>query len=332
MKKSLFTTTALFGLALAAQPALAFDQSDWTWIKTVEETVNVDVTIDTDLTPEGHVEIQKSQLMNGDTRAEIDFSGNYLSDDSTALVLDPEAVDLLDQAAAFSGSFTLEGDYVFNNEGVGNGGLVVSNVEITDEEFENFEGTIAMDADTAVIRRQPDGSFEFEMTLEGTAGLTGLSLDDLVEVTEVTVDAAEEMGTLAGNATAIANFQELETETATFLDEEQIHNSAEAGVEAFANAGSAEDPVEAGVDLAATGISNYMAYESAAGILIGDIRQEANTDVLAAASATQDLSGFNNLSGYSVDADIAGLTSRLNATGIGNYASLALGPSVDLAD
>ena len=43
MKKQLLTTTALAGLAaFVASPALAFDENNWTWNKTVDEVVNSD--------------------------------------------------------------------------------------------------------------------------------------------------------------------------------------------------------------------------------------------------------------------------------------------------
>lgn len=333
MKKALLATTALVGLVLAANPAHAFDENTWTWLKTVDETVTVTVDINSDLNPAGHVEIQKSQIMEGDVTATVTFDGDYLSNDSTELTLDPDALEDLEQE--ISASWTLSGTYDANAEGPNVTTATISDLEFSDN-VEN--GDVTVDVENSEVSVQPS-NFSFEMDMEGEVTLSAVDLDDLIEEDAVTLDAATELGMLQGNATAIANFQELQTETATFLDEFQSHvalNEDGFGVEATASAGTLENPVEAAVDLNATAISNFFSLEGAAGgadqVLIADITQETNANVMASASTVQDLSGFNNLGGFTGIDDTAALVGRLNATAIGNYASLSFGPSVDLGD
>lgn len=333
-KRKLLATTAVVGMLFAANPAHAFDELNWSWNKTVDEAVNIDVNVSSDLLPEGHVEIEKSQIMNGDVRSSVNFQGNYLSDDAEEVVLNPDALDLLDQEVSFSGTFTLDGTYDANANGPN---LLTSN--ISNENFNNFDATIGVDS--GEIGVQPS-TYTFDMTIDGTAVAYApeIDLDDLIETQAVTLDATTELGRLEGSAVSVANFQEVETETATYLHDTQIHNALNEngfGVEALATAGTLEDPVEAAVDLSATAISNYMSLSGAVdnpnNLLIADITQETNANVYASAEAFQDLSGFNNLGGYAgLDADVPGLVGKLSATAIGNFASIKFGPSVDLGD
>ncbi len=334
MKKKLLVTTAVVGVLFAASPAKAFDELNWTWNKAVEEAVNIDVNISSEIIPDGHVEIEKEQIMNGDVRAEVNFQGNYLSDDATEVVLDPEGLDLLDQEVSFSGTFTLDGTYDANANGPN---VLTSN--ISNESFNNFDATIGVDSGEVSV--QPS-TYTFDMTIDGTATAEApeIDLNDLIEEQAVTLDAATELGRLEGAAVAVANFQELETETATYLHDSQIHNALNEngfGVEALATAGTLEDPVEAAVDLSATAISNYMSLSGSVdnpnNVLVADISQETNANVLASATAYQDLSGFNNLGSYAgLDPDVPGLVGKLTSTAIGNFASIKFGPSVVLGD
>lgn len=334
MKNKLLMTTALVGMLFAANPANAFDELNWTWNKTVDEAVVIDVNIASDILPEGHVEIEKEQIMNGDVRAEVNFQGDYLSDDATEVTLNPEGLDLLDQEVSFSGTFTLEGEYDANTEGPN-----VLTASISDENFNNFDATIGVDS--GAIGVQPS-TYTFDMTIDGTATAQSpeIDLNDLIETQAVTLDAATELGTLQGAAVAVANFQELETESATYLHDSQIHNALNEngfGVEAFANAGTELNPVEAAVDLSATAISNYMSLSGSVdgsnNVLVADISQETNANVDATATAFQDLSGYNNLGSFAgLDADAAGMVGNLSATAIGNFASVRFGPTVDLSD
>lgn len=334
MKKKLLVTTAVMGVLFAASPAKAFDELTWTWNKAVEEAVDIDINISSDLIPDGHVEIEKEQIMNGDVRAEVNFQGDYLSDDATEVVLNPDALDLLDQEVSFSGTFTLDGTYDANASGPN---ILTSN--ISNENYTDFDATIGVDS--GEISVQPS-TYTFDMTIDGTATAEApeIDLNDLIETQAVTLDATTELGRLEGDAVAVANFQELETETATYLHDSQVHNALNEngfGVEALANAGSDIDPVEAAVDLSATAISNYMSLSGAVdnpnNVLVADISQETNANVNATATAFQDLTGFNNLGSYTgLDADVPGLVGKLTATAIGNFASIKFGPTVDLSD
>jgi hypothetical protein len=56
--------------ALAASPAMAFDDVDWDWKKDVREKVDIDVYIDVDVESTGLVEVEKLQIFLGDVKAE----------------------------------------------------------------------------------------------------------------------------------------------------------------------------------------------------------------------------------------------------------------------
>lgn len=333
MKKYLLATTAVMGVLFAASPAKAFDELTWTWTKDVTENVTVDVDIDSVIIPETHVEIEKEQIMNGDVRAEVNFQGNYLSDDATEVVLPPGPLELPAQEVNFSGTFTLDGTYDANASGPN---ILTSN--ISNENFTDFDATIGVDS--GEISVQPS-TYTFDMTIDGTATAEAqeIDLNDLLELDAVTLDATTELARLEGAAVAVANYQELQTEGATYLHDSQLHNALNEdgfGVESLATAGTLEDPVEAAVDLSATSISNYMSLEGSVdtpeNVLIADISQETNANVDATATAFQDLSGFNNLGSYAgLDAEVPGLVGKLSATAIGNFASIKFGPSVDLA-
>jgi len=335
-KKNLLATTVLVGLIGASGPAMAFDELNWSWNKTVEEAVTVNVDIDSVILPVGHVEIEKSQIMNGDIRSEVNFQGDHLSNDATEFNIDPDGVALLPaQDIDFHGTFTLSGEYDANSGGGPN--ILSSNLNSFD--FNNFEGDINLVG--GEIGVQPS-TYTFDMAINGTVVGEGMEVNvgDLIQASAVTLDAATELGRLQGAAVSIANFQELETETATYLHDMQIHNALNEGgygVEALANAGTMENPVEAAVDLSATAISNYMTLSGSVNdqnnVLIADISQLTNANVNATATAFQDLSGYNNLGGFAgLDADATGLVGKLAATAIGNFASVKFGPSVSLSN
>jgi hypothetical protein len=55
--------------ALAATPAMAFDNIEWNWKKDVKEKVDIDVYIDVDIESTGLVEVEKLQIWLGDVKA-----------------------------------------------------------------------------------------------------------------------------------------------------------------------------------------------------------------------------------------------------------------------
>ncbi|MEQ1863411.1 MAG: hypothetical protein ABL996_02030 [Micropepsaceae bacterium] len=61
--------------ALAATPAMAFDNLEWNWQKDVKEKVDIDVYIDVDVESTGLVEVEKLQIFLGDVTAH-----NYVYD------------------------------------------------------------------------------------------------------------------------------------------------------------------------------------------------------------------------------------------------------------
>jgi hypothetical protein len=60
----------LAGVALAATPAMAFDDVDWDWKKDVKEYVDIDAYIDLKVDITGMVQVEKLQIFLGDVKAE----------------------------------------------------------------------------------------------------------------------------------------------------------------------------------------------------------------------------------------------------------------------
>ena len=69
-KKLLLASAAVvvMGLGLAPKPALAFDELNWTWDKTVTEDVVKTVNVNIDSSPTGMLELEKIQMQIGDQR------------------------------------------------------------------------------------------------------------------------------------------------------------------------------------------------------------------------------------------------------------------------
>ena len=70
-KKLLLASAAVvvMGLGLAPKPALAFDELNWTWDKTVTEDVVKTVNVNIDSSPTGMLELEKIQMQIGDVTA-----------------------------------------------------------------------------------------------------------------------------------------------------------------------------------------------------------------------------------------------------------------------
>ncbi|MBP6013545.1 MAG: hypothetical protein KBA31_15065 [Alphaproteobacteria bacterium] len=77
--KSARTLAASLGVlafgALAATPAMAFDNVNWSWKKDVNEKVDIDVYIDVDVESTGLVEVEKLQIFLGNVTAESNVYG-----------------------------------------------------------------------------------------------------------------------------------------------------------------------------------------------------------------------------------------------------------------
>lgn len=325
MKRTLLATTAILGLSLAAAPAQAFDNLEWNWELNAFTNIDIDVAVEAlDLSPDGMATIEIFQDFTGDVNSNVSFSGDYLTNDATELAVAPEGEVLI----PLNGTIHLEGNW--NKHGVN--GTVNGDVDGFIGDFELAEGSI----DPSGLLGK-SGEYEFYIDMDGQVFVfdwddVGLDFDD------VTVDATTQMGTLVGDAVSIANFNSIQTETATLLDQIQVHSANNDldgfGVSATASAGEIGNPVAAAVDLSATAISNYFSLEGAPGagdnILVADLTQTTDANINASATAVQDLSGFNNVGAF-VNGDLdAGVVGNLNATAIGNYSSMSFGPNIDL--
>ncbi len=72
--KSARTLAASLGVlafsAMAATPAMAFDDVDWDWYTDVKENIDIDVDVDIDVNPTGLVQVEKLQIFLGNVNAE----------------------------------------------------------------------------------------------------------------------------------------------------------------------------------------------------------------------------------------------------------------------
>lgn len=331
MTKKFLTSAAVVGVMLSTGPAFAFDESTWNWDYDVQQDVDIDFNIDSDIDPTGHVGVESVQTFNGDVVANAAFYADQVDESYGNDV--PETITVATETP-IEGSFTFSGTYDANSDG----GNVNDDATLTSD-IDNFDGEIDLDTDTSEVNVQPS-NYTFNGTVSGiVTGEQEVDLSDYLDEESQSLDAATEMSSVVGSATAIANYRSLQTETATFLDESQIHNATNGedgyGVTASAIAGTEEDPIEGAVDLTATAISNYMSVQGSVddpnNVAIANLSQETNANVLASATSYQDLSAFNNIGNYEgLEGVEPGTVAHLSATAIGNYSSFNFGPSVDL--
>lgn len=347
MRNTLLFLKASAAVALVASNASAFDQLNWEWNKTVDETVIKDIFVFAEINPTGMTEIQKLQIQVGDVTANSNVSGITnnppVSDGGSGVVTISERF--------FIETIEDEDDPDLDIKPIGG----IEGDDPTNGITANFLGGEIIEIDDA-----PDGielTFEIEGDVPFEAG----------EI--VPLDAVTELPTVESLATAVGNNQSIESAVSTQLHEAQIlfdvcgecgengngpigdpglvaglgntfHQAGFATALAAAvgdidkaniTATSTVDNIlNARVDSSATAVGNNLSVDMSAALpgdqlLIADLTQVSVADILATSSVTNvSLNNYTNLGDASVNPIVSS-----SATAVGNNVSINVGvPSV----
>jgi hypothetical protein len=167
------------------------------------------------------------------------------------------------------------------------------------------------------------------------ANLNGVTVNVPTTVSTTTASA---LPVVLGSATALGNmFSLASSEPTLLLNSDQIHMPEVGGVSVSSNLTS--NVTGAAVKLDSTAISNMLSIDmSNPAVIIGSIMQTSYADVSATANSTQtigagyDYASFTGLSPANVEGGLQvnpptmkGVVASVNATAIGNMASINLG-------
>jgi hypothetical protein len=183
----------------------------------------------------------------------------------------------------------------------------------------------------------PTGSGEFQQIDSHYANLDGIQV--YIPSTTTTTTTLNTLPVVLGSATAIGNMFSLASSDPTLLlnsDQIQMPNDT---YPVSVNANLTSTVTNAAVKLDSTAISNMLSIDmSAPSVVVGSIMQTSYADVSATANSTQtigggyDYSSFNGLSPENISGgvlvnppDMTGVVASVNATAIGNMASINLG-------
>ena len=182
------------GLGLAATSALAFDDVNWTWNKTIDERVRKQIDIISTINPTGMTEIEKLQIYIGDVSATSTVHDIYnnppAQNDGGTVIID----EVFDFAAEYSGD--QPSPWTVPVDGTGDGDSPVTATLIGGAVSEGFE--------EATIQIQVEGEVEVPAG-EGDP-----------------LDAELELPAIESVAVAVGNNQSIESAVSTQLHDAQI--------------------------------------------------------------------------------------------------------------
>jgi hypothetical protein len=352
-KSHLMATVAIATLGMSTSQALAFDEVNWEWNKTINSTLTKDVAINIESNPTGLVEIEKIQAQIGDVNATSNVSGVHNNPFSIA---GEDGVITIDETVTVTTNYDKPvgiGNAVGATSGIasnGTGDLTVTFIDGTLSEQTN--------AFTDII----DLSMTGEFSVEAGEGLA----QDAIDLPEVVSSA-----TAVGNNQSITSSSAVELHDAQFLiggfaadeqgsDTEALENvlastpyggnthldvaaaltlSAALGLveSAEVNATSTVDDIlNASVDSAATAVGNNMSVEVAAStpddaMLIADLTQFSYADITALSSVTNvEVNDYTNFSGADMGPLAETQKALVNsaATAVGNNMSITVSAPV----
>ena len=328
IKKALFATAAVIALGTGMTPksAHAFDNVNWSWDKTVTETVIKDVNINIENNPSGMLELEKIQTQVGDVTATSnvhDIKNNPPSDGAG------------DGTVSIDTTIDLTADYDSNQAGNPVTGLTINSPGFTDG---NASGSDDQNANQVHL------TFD----LQGDVPFTPEGAQDAADLPSILSDA-----TAVGNNQQIASDVSLELHDGQFLyggynpeyQGQPLMSINTSGVSGnvntnaaawltFASALGGLEPasitassdvssiLNASVDSTATAVGNntdiaLTATTPADALMIGDLTQYAYADVSATSSVNcVSVNGYANMS--ALDGPL--VSSR--ATAVGNNMSI----------
>jgi hypothetical protein len=320
------STLALGMFAFA--PANAFDEVDWTWTATVDETVTKTVDINIDIEPTGLVMLEDLQIQIGDVIATSTVHGIYNNQPEGGGggggENEPIIVDL--------GTLSFTGNY---DQPAGNVTGTATAPDIPEEQF--LAGTVNNGSPFGITMNFDLGTIEVEVP-DDPDGEPGAPLDALTELPEV-----------ISAATAVGNNTTIETDTAVELHEAQIlvgDVEFPAGEDTGLTQGldvlgwsvtpatvsatsTVYDILNASVDSSATAVGNNLAIDIEAEgpdrLLMADVTQISVANVTAT-STVYDVSLNNYINLGALDRPIVSSV----ATAVGNNKSISVSaPDVD---
>jgi len=315
------------GMMIAAAPASAFDEVNWTWDATVTETVVKDVTITINSNPTGMVMLEDMQVMIGDVTAVSEVSGI-------------QNVQPLGEGTAEGGqlnvnwSYDVQGNYLPDEANSGN----VVDADVT---FIGFGGGISGDVfgtaeatiDLGEITIQPAESLDAQIELpEVVSAATAVANN-----TSITSDVAVQLheGQFAFNVSGDTDDQALLALAGIDYTNGNSHQTA-AGVLTLAAlrgdlvaaeisaTSSVSDILNASVDSSATAVANNLVVSvepksDGDSLLIGDVVQFAHANV-SASSTVHDVSVNNYANLGLIDGPLVSSV----ATAVGNNKSITV--------
>lgn len=321
-KAGLLAGASAIAVTLAlAPPALAFDNVDWSWDAAITETitknVNINININININPTGMTMVESLQAHIGNVTATSDISGITNNQPSPGGVTEDVVIPFQFHYGLNSSSGVVVLDDDFKSPSVLN-----ATVDEGDQ-VPNINGTVI-----------------------GTIGVGGFVIP-----ATATLDAATELGSVSGAATAVVNNLSIDSDTALQLHIGQFAvgglSGSEGGVPSVstgnsnltiaavlatlaANGGATKanvkatstvaDIVNATVDSSATAVANNLTVTMGPNsLLIGDVTQFAYADVTARSKVTDvTLSNYTGLG--SLTRPIVGSV----ATAVGNNASISV--------
>lgn len=191
-KAMLLGATALTAMTMGA-PAFAFEEVDWTWNNDVNETIDINVTINDTLDPQGLVQVEKLQVHFGDVKANAEVSGIH----NTPAIPNSGGVATVDETFVFTGTGDQVPDPTEFPEtiGVGDGSSGLTAVLTPPSTYD--EG---------------DQGFSFQVNVTGEVD---------VPPTEGMLDAVD-LPKIDNAATAVANNQSITADVPIYLHDGQF--------------------------------------------------------------------------------------------------------------
>jgi hypothetical protein len=269
--------------------------NDWSWTKTVNEYVHIDTDIDFYIPNLGELtQIANVQKLFGSVEATTNIYANIAPGGGTT-------------TTTTGGTFTIP------------------------------EGTYAEVGQLKPEKPKPGETQTFEQEADKLANLGGVTVK--VPTTTTTTTSAT-LPIVLGSATAIGNmFSLASSEPTLLLNSDQIHMPSDSYGNVGVTANLTSNVTGAAVKLDSTAISNMLSIDmSAPSVVVGSIMQTSYADVSATANSTQtigagyDYASFTGLNPVNTEGGLQvnpptmkGVVASVNATAIGNMASINLG-------
>ena len=262
MKKTLLMSTAL--VAMSAGQAMAFDNLDWSWVKTIAQEESIIGKTTFDFWPSGNVEVEKLQIFIGSLDSSATL-GTFVNNQPTS-----------GGEAQLNTALNIKGTWDANQTN--------ANLTPTSQTFTPDAGlTATVDTANSKINVSPT-AYDITINLEGTVVVpASQSYDAVTQLPEVNV-----------SATSVANIDQISSTVSTYVHEGQYvfnTNGGEGGINT--DIGSGGNQFHTGAALAALAAIN-------GGISPASINATATANSITNASANVSATAIANLASIDV--------------------------------